>query len=286
MSAAGWTVRATGPRALVQDLGRPGLAHLGVGRSGAADRRAHRLGQRLLRNDETAASIEVTFGGFEAEVGADVLVAVTGAPAVVTVDGAPVGYAAPVRVAAGSVLAVGVPERGLRTYVSVRGGFAVDPVLGSRATDLLSGVGPPPLAEGDVLPIGAAPTDFPDLDVAPVPAPPDDVVLRVAPGPRLDWLADPGELWTEWTVSGRSDRVGLRLEGRTLRRAAERERDELPSEGVVRGSIQVPPGGEPVLFLADHPVTGGYPVAGVVLDADTDLAAQARPGQRVRLVRA
>lgn len=280
-----WTVRATGPRSLVQDLGRPGLAHLGVGRSGAADRRAHRLGQRLLRNPEDSASIEVTFGGLDVEIGADGLVAITGALAPATLDGSDVGHACPVRVRAGTRLRLGVPESGLRTYVSVRGGFDVEPVLGSRSTDLLSGVGPEPLAEGDVLPVGPAPTEFPDTDVAPMAGPAAELVLRVAPGPRLDWFA-PDVLLGTWTVSGRSDRIGVRLEGEPPRRTPERDGAELKSEGVVRGSIQIPPGGEPVVFLADHPVTGGYPVAGVVLDADTDLAAQARPGQRIRLVRA
>jgi allophanate hydrolase subunit 2 len=106
------------------------------------------------------------------------------------------------------------------------------------------------------------------------------VTLRAVLGPRADWIADPAALArTAWTVSGRSDRVGLRLEGEPLRRA---DTGELPSEGMVRGAVQVPPGGEPVLFGADHPVTGGYPVVAVVRDADLDRAAQLRPGQQVR----
>jgi allophanate hydrolase subunit 2 len=107
-------------------------------------------------------------------------------------------------------------------------------------------------------------------------------VLRAVPGPRADFLADPQELFrTTWTASARSDRVGMRLEGGRLERNGP---GELPSEGMVRGAIQVPPGGEPVLFLADHPVTGGYPVAAVVVDRDVDRAAQVRPGQSVRFV--
>jgi allophanate hydrolase subunit 2 len=98
--------------------------------------------------------------------------------------------------------------------------------------------------------------------------------------PRADWIDDPAALTrTTWTVSSRSDRVGMRLDGEPLRRTDKRE---LPSEGMVRGAIQVPPGGEPVVFLADHPVTGGYPVVAVVVDADVDRAAQVRPGQSVR----
>ena len=107
-------------------------------------------------------------------------------------------------------------------------------------------------------------------------------MLRVSPGPRADRLDDPDALVAaKWTVSDHSDRVGLRLAGDPLRRRDEGE--ELRSEGLVRGALQLPPGGEPVLFLADHPLTGGYPVVAVVVAADVDRAAQARPGQRVRL---
>jgi allophanate hydrolase subunit 2 len=132
-----------------------------------------------------------------------------------------------------------------------------------------------------VLPVGPEPADVPLVDVAPVAVPPGgDVVLRAVPGPRADFLTDAGALVrTTWTASSRSDRVGMRLEGGALERAGSQE---LPSEGIVRGAVQVPPGGEPVLFLADHPVTGGYPVVAVVLDADVDRAAQVRPGQDVR----
>jgi KipI family sensor histidine kinase inhibitor len=278
-------VVATGASALLQDLGRAGLAASGVGRSGAADRAALRLGNRLVANPEDAAAVEVTFGGLAVRAGTDLpaplLVALTGAPAPAAVDGTPVGHHALVTLRAGQTLRLGAPPTGLRTYLAVRGGMAVDPVLGSRSTDVLSGVGPAPLAVGDVLPVGPEPADLPRVDVAPVAVPGGDVVLlRAVLGPRADWVADPGALArTVWTVSGRSDRVGTRLEGEPLRR---RETGELPSEGMVRGAIQVPPGGEPVLFGADHPVTGGYPVVAVVRDADIDRAAQLRPGQRVR----
>ena len=278
-------VVATAGRALVQDLGRPGHAASGVGRSGAADRSALRLVNRLLANPEDAAAIEVTFGGLTLRAGPDLpaplTVALAGAPAPADVDGIPVGHHALVTLRTGRTLRLGTPATGMRTYLGVRGGIAVPAVLGSRSTDTLSELGPAPLAEGDLLPVGPEPAGLPLLDVAPVPLPPDGtVVLRAVPGPRDDRLADPGALaTTTWTVSGRSDRIGMRLEGARLDRTG---RGELPSEGMVRGCVQVPPGGEPVLFLADHPVTGGYPVVAVVLDADVDRAAQARPGQRLR----
>ncbi|GAY08802.1 allophanate hydrolase 2 subunit 2 [Pseudonocardia sp. N23] len=272
---------ATGPRALLQDGGRPGLASIGVGRSGAADRGAWALGNRLVANDGGGASVEVLLGGLRVRAERDVLVALTGAPAPATIDGRPMGHNTLLPLPAGAELALGTPDRGLRTYLAVRGGIVVDEVLGSRSTDTLSGIGPPPLEAGATLPVGPSPRAFPLVDVAPVALPSDGpVTLRVVAGPRDDRLADAGALVaTTWTASDRSDRVGLRLTGEPLRR---RDDAELPSEGVVRGAIQLPPGGEPVLFLADHPLTGGYPVVGVVRDADVDRAAQVRPGQSVR----
>jgi biotin-dependent carboxylase-like uncharacterized protein len=276
-------VLATGPLALIEDLGRPGLAATGVGRSGAADRGALRLANRLVANAEDAAGIEVVFGGLAVRACGLLTVALTGAPAPAAVDGTPVGHHALITLRPGQVLRLGTPPTGLRTYLGVRGGIAVDPVLGSRSTDVLSGLGPAKLAPGTVLPIGKEPAALPLVDVAPVAEPPGGaVVLRAIPGPRADFMADPTALASaRWVASSRSDRVGMRLEGATLERAGS---GELPSEGIVRGAIQVPPEGEPVLFLADHPVTGGYPVAAVVLAADVDRAAQVRPGQRVRFV--
>ncbi len=277
-------VVVTGPGVLVQDAGRPGLAGMGVGRSGAADRRSFRLVNRILANDEDAAVLEVVLGGLELVVRGTVTLAVTGADLDVLVDGAGVGTNAPVTVRDGQRVSLGWARSGLRAYLGVRGGIAVEPVLGSRSTDTLAGIGPDPVREGSVLPVGPSPWGLPPLDVAPV-APPaaGEVVLRAVRGPRDDWLADAGRLvTTTWTASERSDRVGMRLTGEAL---ASRDPDaQLPSEGAVRGAIQVPPGGEPVIFLADHPLTGGYPVAAVLLDDDVDRAAQVRPGQPVRIV--
>jgi biotin-dependent carboxylase-like uncharacterized protein len=276
-------VLATGAIALVEDLGRPGLGATGVGRSGAADRSALRLANRLVANPEDAACVEAVFGGLAVRAHGRLTVALAGAPAPADVDGTQVGHHALVLLRPGQVLRLGPPPTGLRTYLAVRGGIAVEPVLGSRSTDTLSGLGPEKLAPGAVLPVGPEPAAFPLIDLAPVAVPSGGTaVLRAVPGPRADFLADPAAIArTTWTASSRSDRVGMRLEGGTLEHAGS---DELPSEGIVRGSIQVPPGGEPVLFLADHPVTGGYPVVAVVLDADVDRAAQVRPGQHVRFV--
>jgi biotin-dependent carboxylase-like uncharacterized protein len=281
----GLEVLTTGPLALIQDLGRPGLAAVGVGRSGAADRGSFRLGARLLAQDYCAAAIEVTFGGFAVRAHGDVLLALTGAPTPALVDGTEVPHFAPFVLGNGLILRLAAPPVGLRTYLSVRGGVEVPAVLGSRATDVLSGLGPAPLKVGDMLPVGASPSTFPNVDVAPArPMTTGPIALHALLGPRADWLADVAMLAaTQWTVSSRSDRVGIRLEGPAMQRSESRLDQELLSEGVVLGSIQVPPGGQPVLFLADHPVTGGYPVVAVVKDADIDLAAQALPGQNIRI---
>jgi len=275
-------VLATGPLATVQDRGRPGWAGIGVTRSGAADAASSALANRLVGNDPAAAVIEVTAGGLRLRSERTVLVAVTGAPASVTVGGRPAPFDAPLTLGPGAELALGMPPVGLRSYVAVRGGVDVPVVLGSRSTDTLSGLGPPRLTTGASLPVGTLAADEPFVDVAPVRPPSSAPVLRVLPGPRRDWLAPTA--WTaltgqEWTVSADSDRVGLRLDGPVLERV---RTDELPSEGLVPGALQVPPDGAPVLFLADHPVTGGYPVLAVVATADLPAAAQLRPGDRLR----
>ena len=277
-------VLAPGPLALLQDAGRAGHAGVGVGPSGAADRGAHALGARLLGQDTDTAAVEVHAGGLAVRAHGGVTLVLTGAPAAATVDGTPVGHAAPFHLADGSVLRVAAPERGLRTYVSVRGGFDVPCVLGSRSTDTLSGLGPGPLGTGSRLPVGRH-AGHPSVDVAPHPAlPGGTLVLEVVAGPRTDWLSDPGALvGGAWTVGSASDRVGVRLAGEPLRRPAALEGRELPSEGVVRGGVQVPTDGQPVVFLADHPVTGGYPVVAVLTEPSQDLLAQAVPGQQVRL---
>ena len=274
----------TGPLALVEDLGRTGMAHLGVTRSGAADRRSHTLANRLVANPDDRATVEVMFGGFSARVrGGDIDVAVTGADTDPTVNGKPFGTNSIHHVRDGEVISLGSPYAGLRSYLAVRGGVDVEPVLGSRSYDVMSAIGPRPLQAGDILPVGSHTDDYPELDQAPVASIEGRLLdLRVLPGPRDDWFVDPDALvHNVWVASDRSDRVGMRLTGTPMRyRDPDRQ---LPSEGATRGAIQVPPNGLPVILGPDHPVTGGYPVAGVLVDADIDKVAQIRPGQTVRL---
>ncbi len=272
-----WTVLETGGLVTVQDAGRPGLAHLGVPRAGWLDPPAARLANRLVGNEQGAAVLEVTLGGLRLRAEAAGWVAVTGAGCAVTVDGVARGHGRAERVAAGAELRLGPAVTGVRSYLALAGGLTVEPVLGSRSTDTLAWVGPPRVADGTQLPVGRPGTPAAVDVVAPTRRGP----LRVDPGPRADWFAD-GVLErlcaTSYVVGDESNRVGLRLRGEPL----ERTRDgELPSEGLVLGAVQVPPDGQPVVFLADHPATGGYPVVAVVRPDDLALCAQLRPGDPV-----
>ncbi|MFC8713064.1 biotin-dependent carboxyltransferase family protein [Streptomyces sp. NPDC057197] len=288
MSTTTVTVVRPGALTTVQDTGRRGHAHLGVPRSGALDAPAARLANRLLGNDPGAAVLETTVTGCALRPDRPVTAVVGGAPCPVTVDGRPAAWGAPVLVPAGAVLDAGPVTAGVRAYVALAGGIAVEPVLGSRSTDLLSGLGPAPLRAGDVLPLGdvlppgtaARPAALPGA--APWPAPPAELVLPLRLGPRADWFT-PAALRTlfsaAYRVSPHSNRVGLRTEGPPLERAVP---GELPSEGMVLGALQVPPDGRPVVFLHDHPTTGGYPVIGVVAAPGLAAAAQAAVGTPVR----
>ena len=278
-------VHATGPQALIEDAGRPGRLALGVSPSGAMDASAAALANRLVGNPGDAAVIEALLGGLAVEAVGEVWCAVTGTDAHMRVDDVIAAANTPIHLSAGSRLAIGAPTRGMRAYLAVRGGIAVPPVLGSRSTDTLAGLGPAPLAVGDRLAIGSVTGAWTPIDHAPVaPAPAEGELLRIAVrrGPRANWLRSLDDLVARMrTVGTRQDRVGLRLEGEPLALA---EAGPLPSEGTVAGAIEVPPGGLPYVLLRDHPVTVGYPVVAVVEPAGIDLLAQARPGCLVRLV--
>ncbi|MFD8581665.1 biotin-dependent carboxyltransferase family protein [Streptomyces californicus] len=303
----------SGALTTVQDAGRPGWAHLGVGRSGALDAPAARLANRLVGNPPGAAVLETTLTGCAVRPDRPVVAVVGGAGCPVRVDGRPVAWGEPVRVPAGAVLEAGPAVTGLRSYLAFAGGLEPDAVLGSRSADLLSGLGPAPLGAGDTVPLGdpakpsgrvessgpAGPSDpakrrgpaercGPPAAAGPVPWPgaPVELVLPVHLGPRHDWFTAPALrtlLTADYRVSPHSNRIGLRTEGPALERS---RTEELPSEGVVLGAIQVPPDGLPVVFLHDHPTTGGYPVVGVVAERALAGAAQAVPGTRLRFVRA
>ncbi|WP_253465322.1 5-oxoprolinase/urea amidolyase family protein [Paenarthrobacter sp. A20] len=288
-----------GAQSLIQDLGRRGFGPLGVSAAGALDRASLRRANRLVGNGSSVAAIETVNGGLTVEAIGDQVIAVAGAPTTLTVQppslvesdddsapGAPrtVPMATAFALLDGEVLTLGAPESGFRNYVAIRGGVDVPEVLGSRSADTMSGIGPAPLAVGQELPIGEATVstavgspelqpDFPGAGVT---------VLDVVPGPRADWFdqeALDSLCSQEWLVTPQSNRVGMRLDGAPLQRTRE---GELPSEGTMAGALQIPPAGLPVLFLADHPITGGYPVIGVVCDEHLDRAAQVPLGGRIR----
>jgi biotin-dependent carboxylase-like uncharacterized protein len=276
------TVLATGPLALVQDLGRPGNGHLGVPPSGALDQPALRLANRLVGNPESAAGIESLLGGLSVRAEASCTVAVTGPQVGVSLAGRQMGSHSPIHISAGEVLSVGTPASGLRCYLAVSGGVEVTPELGSRATDVLSGIGPDALQAGAVLPLGKPGLPVGVDELAPSRAP-GELVIPVLIGPREDWFTDPVRQLAagSWQVSPESNRVGVRLIGTALQRTAAFTDVELASEGLVTGAIQVRPNGLPVVFLADHPTTGGYPVIAVVMSSGLPSLAQARPGVTV-----
>lgn len=259
----------TGPLVTIQDRGRFGLAHLGVPRAGALDAPAAALANRVVGNEPDAAVLEALLGGLVLRSDTGCWVAVTGASGQGRAEWLP----------AGASLRVDDPTTGLRSYVAVAGGIAVEPVLGSRSTDTLAWVGPPRVEAGDRLPVGKPTGEPPAFDA---PRLPRAGPLRIVPGPRDDWFADDALdrlCGSSYVVDADSNRIGLRLDGPALVRTRD---DELPSEGMVLGAVQVPPNGRPVVFLADHPPTGGYPVIGVVHPDDLWQCAQLRPGERVR----
>ena len=311
---SGLRILSPGLQSLVQDLGRHGHGRLGVSAAGALDRSSLRRANRIVGNQPSAAVVESVAGGLRVQAVGDQVLAVTGAPVALTIappsdvpgagtagdttakhstaedDGGRSGEVRQVPMATafalldGEVLTLGAPQRGFRTYLAVRGGVDTQPVLGSRSTDTMSGIGPAPLAAGGFIKAGKATSsnvvgnpevqpDYPDTGVT---------VLDIVPGPRDDWF-DAAALDSlcsqDWTVTPRSNRVGMRLDGKPLERSRS---GELASEGTVAGALQVPPEGQPVLFLADHPITGGYPVVAVVVDHQLDAAAQVPIGGRLR----
>ncbi|GGC93897.1 allophanate hydrolase [Tersicoccus solisilvae] len=278
------TVLQSGPQTLVQDSGRPGRADLGVSPSGALDRQAAAIATALVGNDPGTPVLEVLQGGLQVRAHAELLVAVTGAVGPVRVNAQPVSQHRAVTLPAGGLLDIGPALAGMRYYVAFQGGLEAEPVLGSASADLLSGLGPRPLIAGEEVAVGRTRLTLarPRRPLKPRVPTVDDTVVRVRPGPRRDWFdatAWEALLDARWTATGDSNRVGIRLDGPDLTRVRE---DELPSEGMVTGSLQVPSSGLPIVFLADHPVTGGYPVIAVVVDADLDVLAQLRPGQGLR----
>lgn len=287
-------VIAAGLPALVQDLGRAGYAKIGVTASGALDRGALQAANGALGNPLGLPCLEITLGNFQFECTATVTIAVAGAPLPISVQHRSgeifdCSMEQPIRLGPGDRVKLGYPGRGVRTYLAIRGGFDALSVLGSASRDTLAAIGPQPVVKGSILRVGrgGSSTDVSDgvidREERVLPASVDTVVLDIVTGPRADWFTEASHdvlVRQSWRVTPQSSRVGMRLQGEL---ALERSvLQELPSEGTTRGAIQVPPDGQPILLLADHPVTGGYPVIAVVAEHHLDLAGQIPPGAHIR----
>ncbi|MGO1543600.1 MAG: 5-oxoprolinase/urea amidolyase family protein [Gulosibacter sp.] len=288
-------IQQPGLMTIFQDFGRPNLANLGVSASGAADRTALVTANELVGNVRGATALELGAGTVSCRVVRDTVIALAGAPRRGTIKG-PLGvrdvpHEQALRVNTGEILQLEPPERGVRTMLAVRGGIEAGTVLGSASRDTLAGLGPEPLAAGDRILANESSSQAVGFALPPsrqFAGVGETTTLRILLGPRDDWFDTAGldTFWqTRWEVSPRSDRVGVRLVGASISRDEAHVDRELPSEGLATGAIQVPPDGQPVLFLADHPVTGGYPVIGSVCEADLDLAAQLPPGSFVKFER-
>lgn len=281
------TVEAPGAFTTVQDLGRRGWGAAGVPPSGAMDELALRAANLLAGNDEGDAALEITINGPRLRFAEPATCALAGAPFDGELDGEPIDVARSFAVSAGSRLRIGSARTGLRCYLAVAGGIAVEPVLGSRSTLVSAGIGGldgAALAAGSTLPVapGASPHAARFLKDGALPAPAAGLVLRAIPGPQEDAF-EPGALdtffSTDYGVSPRSDRAGVRLDGEALALAGAADLDP---EGVVTGAVQVPADGLPIVLGPDRPATGGYVKIATVIAADLPLLAQARPGDTLR----
>ena len=282
-------VQRAAPQLLVQDLGRPGWAHVGVPPSGALDHAALAVANRLVGNPEAAAGLEILLGGCALVADGSVRIALTGAQLPLSVGAAPRPWGTAVSVGAGQRIEVGTAPGALRSWLAVAGGIGVPCTLNSRSTDVLTGLGPRPVKLADVLPVGRAHSVPGAGEAVPTAYAAGPTRLRIRLGPRHDEFTGEalrGLFTGEYAVSPRSDRVGVRLGAVDGRRLIRRKETELDSEGIVTGAVQVPSSGQPLIFLADHPVTGGYPVVAVVAVADRPHCAQLRPGDRVVFVEA
>ena len=285
-------ILSPGLHSVLQDMGRPGQTGQGVSRSGALDLGALRAANRAVGNPSDVACIESVLGGLSFVCHGRAVIAVTGAHTPVTVISTSglqwqAANYQPVELDTGDRVTLGAPMAGLRSYLAIRGGFEVTPVLGSLSTDTLAQVGPPALAAGDQLGFATlthgASVSLNETPAFELPTSANVVTLDVVMGPRTDWFTEEAieRLSSQlWRVTSQSNRVGIRLAGETpLTRS---NHQELPSEGTSVGAIQVPASGQPVLFLADHPLTGGYPVIAAVASYHLDLAGQIPVNAQIR----
>jgi len=272
-------VEQTGLLSSVQDGGRTGLRHLGIGRAGALDGLSLQLANRLVGNAPQAPAIECLLGGLSLRFACAGWLALAGADCQARLDGRPVWPGWRVRFTAGQQLVLGRPRLGLCSYVALDGGLSVTPILGSCAVDLSAGLGAA-LVPGAELTLGVAQPLAEPLGIL-LPTPPS--CLRFIPGPEWSWFPQVRQQLSHqaWQISAQSNRMGLRLTGEPLVREAG---EELRSHGLLPGVIQVPPDGQPIILGCEAQTCGGYPRLGMVSRADLWRLGQLAPGQTVRLL--
>ncbi|MDY3248766.1 MAG: biotin-dependent carboxyltransferase family protein [Candidatus Choladocola sp.] len=281
-------IRVLFPGALttVQDPGRFGYQQAGIPCSGVMDQRSFSIANGLTGNLPGAAVLEHTILGGQYLFTQDAVIALTGADMDPRIDGSPCPMYRPVQISSGSVLSLGTARKGCRTYLAVTGGIDVPEVLGSRSTNIKCGIGGyegRALLAGDLLPVGDSRVTYDEIrsrTSAEIPYA-SDIRIRVIEGPQNDYFTENG-LFTfysgTYTVTGQSDRMGCRLSGPSIESI---HGTDIISDGIVFGSIQITPAGEPIVLMADRQTTGGYAKIATVCTADLPLLAQARPGDTV-----
>lgn len=285
------SILAPGLQTTWQDAGRPGYAAMGISPAGAMDKTALRQANRLVGNPVDTPCLEITMGGFHALAHKDMVIAVTGAPCLIylktRVRQYPLNFGTACSLAPGDEVIINTPHRGVRSYLAIRGGGDAEQTLGSASFDSLAKIGVSPLQAGHTIKITQPVKTLavqPEMNpLQELPAKDEIVTLDMIAGPRTDWFTPCAlDILTrqKWQVTTQSNRIGLRLHGQhPLERI---HHQELPSEGVCTGALQVPASGQPILFLNDHPLTGGYPVIGAIAHYHLDLAGQIPPGAWIR----
>ncbi len=279
------TVVKPGMLTTVQDLGRFGYQGVGVPVAGPMDAYSHRFANRLLGNDPAAAALEITLMGPELIADGELTCVLTGGRIETMLDGSPAPFDEPFRIRSGSRLRCGQRLKGTRMTLAVAGGFDLPPTLGSRATHLVSRMGPfggRALRAGDVLPVGSQPEGTRVSSGTPLPLPDGGAHLRILPAVHRDRFTD--DAWgllqrARFTVSPQSNRMGYRLDGPVLAHVGAAD---ILSEGMPPGVIQVPASGQPILLLAERATTGGYATIATVISADLPIAGQLAPGDWIQ----
>nr|WP_315597260.1 biotin-dependent carboxyltransferase family protein [uncultured Cupriavidus sp.] len=292
MSTAMMAIEVIKPGALstFQDLGRHGFQQLGVPANGVMDEQAHRLANALVGNPQGDATLEITLMGPSLRFPVDTAVAVCGADLEAAIDGIPLPVGQPGVVPAGGTLSFGKRRNGLRAYLAVAGGFAIEPVMQSRSTFVRGGYGGAqgkPLRKGELISLRAPRATVPAVPVnvtalAQTASSASDTPMRVVRGREWDAFTQTAQsdfTELEYKIGAQSDRMGYRLEGPAL---ALHSKLEMLSEAVAFGTIQVPPDGQPIVLMADRQTTGGYPKIGHVCAVDLPRLAQHMPGERIR----